>query len=750
MRRLLSTIRRPRELSRRVALRAGGAALVLSCVASLAISTSAAQAIVVNDNGTEAGVALLPSTRGTPLPSGVTAVTATGSCNDPWLSTDLGGPSIHGGLCYRGGGVMHENETFALTWDQPRAYWSQTRGYVEQFLRDVADSSGSLNTPYAVTTQYRDQGGRAQNASVFGGGCIDYGSTGGSACEFGNPTGAGHDYPSNGCTPGGNSFIAMSLIMWNEDCLTDAQLQGELSTMIAQTGILGRTKPGYTPLVTLLLPPGVVACLDASDTLCSANNYLTPPLPSVNAATTGGSLPAGNYRVVVTYDTNQGESAPSGSQSVTTTGTTSSITVDSPPSPPSGPPAHPVTVTGYNIYVDDGNGFGLTLQASNQALGTNVTLQHMQAGGAPPSQPAFCSYHSEVNVGGTEVAYVVQPWTAGTSCDEPDAPTLPNNPTPSEMSIGIGQRLVSPLSQSEIAAIVNPGLNAWAASDGSEIDDAGSQVGIGQPCVPEGNGLDTVTLGSSSQNPYYLQREFNNGAALELDPWTYFGCAPLVDLVPQFVVPSAIDQGDEVELDGSATESTLVVPDQEYSWNFGDGTTATGPSVVHSYSKGGTYTVTLNVTDRGGNTASLVQTITVLGPAGQTPTPPSTKPGGGGGPASALQVRLQLTPQSLKSVLNKGIAVEVRSNRYANGIVTVSISRAEAKRAHIKLGRGSTVVIARGTTAGIQDGNSFLTLRLPRSAAAKLKKLRHATFTIRLSLVAAGGAQMAIDAAGRY
>ena len=160
------------------------------------------------------------------------------------------------GLCYRGGAVMHKNETFALTWDQDRNYWSRTRGYVEQYLRDVADASGSLGSPYAMTPQYNDAGGQAQNASVFGGGCIDYGNVGGSACEFGNAGTAGHNFPANGCTPSGDSLIFVNSVASNNRCLTDAQLQGEVSTMVTQTGILGRTQPGYTPLVTLLLPPG--------------------------------------------------------------------------------------------------------------------------------------------------------------------------------------------------------------------------------------------------------------------------------------------------------------------------------------------------------------------------------------------------------------------------------------------------------------------------------------------------------------
>src|SRR5438309_886626 len=82
----------------------------------------------------------------------------------------------------------------------------------------------------------------------------------GADCEFGSLAGAGHDFPASGCTPSGSSFIAMGGIFDNSVCLTDPQIQGEVATMVTQAGILGRTQPGYSPLVTLLLPPGVDTC----------------------------------------------------------------------------------------------------------------------------------------------------------------------------------------------------------------------------------------------------------------------------------------------------------------------------------------------------------------------------------------------------------------------------------------------------------------------------------------------------------
>jgi hypothetical protein len=359
-------------------------------------------------------------------------------------------------------------------------------------------------------------------------------------------------------------------------------------------------------------------------------------------------------------------------------------------------------------------------------------------------------------VGGTQVAYVVLPWVAwwdaSTNCTEPDAPTIPQVASPSTLASDAGAQLVSPLSQAQIATIVDPSLNGWFALNGAEINDNG--------CAPLGNGLDNATLGSAA---YVLQRAFNNAGVIETDP-NAPKCAAAVDLVPTFVVPSAVNQGDVVEFDGSKTDSTLIVPNAGYAWDFGDGTTATGPSVVHSYATGGTYSVKLTVTDRGGNVRSLTQTIVVLGADG-LPVPPATTPtgtgpgggtpgtgapGGGQTNSPALQVRLQLLPQGLRSVLRLGVAVQVRSNQAANGITRVSISRATARRAHIKAGRGPSVVIGVGTVSGIKDGTVTLHLRLSRVMRTKLKHLRHLTLTVRLALVAAGGHHLAIVAAGRY
>ena len=70
------------------------------------------------------------------------------------------------------------------------------------------------------------------------------------------------------------------------------------------------------------------------------------------------------------------------------------------------------------------------------------------------------------------------------------------------------------------------------------------------------------------------------------------------------------DASDSYDLDGSIVS---------YSWDFGDGNTATGVEAEHAYQNDGAYTVTLTVTDNDGATDTATATKTVLSKA---PVPP--------------------------------------------------------------------------------------------------------------------------------
>jgi len=74
---------------------------------------------------------------------------------------------------------------------------------------------------------------------------------------------------------------------------------------------------------------------------------------------------------------------------------------------------------------------------------------------------------------------------------------------------------------------------------------------------------------------------------------------------------SATDLGASFDASGSFDPDGTVTA---YAWNFGDGTTATGKAATKQYSAGGTYTVTLTVTDNRGGTATATKQITVIAP----------------------------------------------------------------------------------------------------------------------------------------
>lgn len=97
-----------------------------------------------------------------------------------------------------------------------------------------------------------------------------------------------------------------------------------------------------------------------------------PIAPVPTTSTTGGTIAAGTYQVEVTYVNVAGETVASVSGSVTTTGTTSTITIPS--------PVFAGNATSWNAYVTQAGGSSFTLQnGTPTALGTSYTLT------APPT-----------------------------------------------------------------------------------------------------------------------------------------------------------------------------------------------------------------------------------------------------------------------------------------------------------------------------------------------------------------------------
>ena len=176
--------------------------------------------------------------------------------------------------------------------------------------------------------------------------------------------------------------------------------------------------------------------------------------------------------------------------------------------------------------------------------------------------------------------------------------------------------------QSSISIVAVAPLTASISADQTEgaiplsvSFDASSSTGqISSYSWTFGDG--TGATGSTASHTYQTAGTFtatlivtDTGGATRQDDITINAVAPLnADL-------SASQTSGEapftVSYDASASTGQIT----DYSWTFGDGGTASGQSVSHTYQSVGSYTTTLTVTDATGSTQQATASITVTEPS---------------------------------------------------------------------------------------------------------------------------------------
>lgn len=131
----------------------------------------------------------------------------------------------------------------------------------------------------------------------------------------------------------------------------------------------------------------------------------------------------------------------------------------------------------------------------------------------------------------------------------------------------------------------------------ARIDVVGGTVTLRTICGPDnGKGVNPCVTGSTTYGPI-----------------TISGGAPANQ--PPVAVAAATCTGLSCSFDGTASHDSDGTIGG-YSWNFGDGASASGATPAHSYAAAGTYSTTLSVTDDGGAVGTVTKTVTVAPQSG--------------------------------------------------------------------------------------------------------------------------------------
>jgi hypothetical protein len=602
-----------------------------------------------------------------------------------------------------GNSVVPASSIYAIYWDPQDLYHGDWQHLIDGFLHNAGEASGS-DSVFTVDKQYTDASGQhAASSFSFKGAYTDT-----------------HAYPTAECTDPAPLGPGEAVT-----CLTDEQIRTELQAFITSHSL----PRGLGTVYYVLTPPGVTTCLGKGAMSCS--DY--------------SGLPEGTN--------------PSYAQSFC------SYHADINPGP--GEEGDAETVL-YAVLPWTAGGLG-----DGDLPGDHVSTFDCQAGGWMPSNK------------GTEAEEL----------EKEPAQQEPNQDGRSPdgwFDTGLADLIVSQIGVQLQGVATDPLLNGWQDSTGMEVTDecrdffAPSRGGSnGANSETHAGTLSNQILGGGS---YYINDAFDL-AAYGL---SYPGvpCLGGISLVPQFTAPTAVNAGEVVGFDGMESNVTLdwgtaytagkATPTYaSYEWNFGDGTTVTGfapgappanapaaspceapwiapcaASAFHSYTYGGTYNVTLKITDTGGNVASVTEHIKVNGPPPPPPGGSSGKSGlsavsvsgsktttsGSGRALSKPVVTAMVSTRSLSEALRKGLPVRYSVNQQVAGHVEVLLPTHLAKRLHIKgpaarglaPGAAPQTQIAYALLVTMRQAHGTLRITIPHSTAARLAHMRQVTITVRL------------------
>jgi hypothetical protein len=442
-------------------------------------------------------------------------------------------------------------------------------------------------------------------------------------------------------------------------------------------------------------------------------------------------------------------------------------------------------------------GVTVCAEAANPKTCSNSTaLETEVTEGKPIVKSGICGYHSAIELGGASpIPYVVQPWTAGNAGQILSYQPLETTPTSAdaracqdnreleepnqftglnpegEYTAGLADVIINDLSIEQQDVVVDPFLTGWyqTATDAEQGDMCQFNFGPPPETPPTVNpqthaaAEKNETIGSGN---YYIAWAFDS---MDLTSGKGFTCWNGVTLEPHFTAPNPVASGDIVGFNAGESYITLIagtgLPADEpfsapvYAWNFGDGTTVSGVndgSEFHSYQYGGIYSVTLTVTDGGGNVRSITRQITVVGPPAPTAgtgtgtsgtAPVGTTTGGSGTPGSPTSVVVPapvataaIVRQTLKTALRKGLVVSYSVNEQVAGHFEVLLGSAVAHHLGVTgtpatglpAGSPAELEIAKAILVTTKGGHNALHIQFSKRTAAHLAHVHKLSLMLRL------------------
>ena len=527
-----------------------------------------------------------------------------------------GGPSS---LTFPSGSFSNENgnavvpgsaSVYAVYWDPGAWFHHEWLSNIDGFFQKLGESY--YGTIFSAVSQYRDRSNSpAASHYTFKGAYSDTAP-----------------YPAEKCTdPEALEFGQIT-------CVTDAQVREQLQSFIASHG----TSKGMNAIYYVLTPPGVAVCLDEASTSCS-DFKLTPKEVSEgvrNSASYENSFCS--YHGAINP-----EKAPEGNANTILYGAIPWT---------AGYEGHPwdfvpgASNAGQAYDCQDGGWNSEKHEENFEKILPMTTAEEEHFEEALPEEKEAIKQARRL-----EGPHIQEPNQEGPGEEGDYAPAL-------------SDVLINQIAEEQANIVTDPLLTSWHNPiSGREATDECRNVfaATASPSTLGGSvQADLATEAGTLYNEelagqnYYINNIINNGQLHTND------CVGGLGLVPRFTSPNPVNSGELVDFDGmestvSEFEAAIFGPTgppsttyATFKWNFGDGTpevTGYAPgavpdcqapwlspcaeSIFHSYTYGGTYTVTLTVTDVGGNVATVSHEVTVVGPPPADPRRPGA-PGGSG------------------------------------------------------------------------------------------------------------------------